>query len=373
MFLSSSVASSTESAMVRTCVAIRETSRVTTRKAIGRAKWSVGAMALFLAASVVEVRAATTCDPAPPAKRDLDLPRFYSDDAGSVVDPDALAKHRAEVAPLTEFLRHVTSMADKAVRRGNNKSAVEAADCALAWLTAWARGDAWLGLMSTRQAEYQRKWDLAGAALAYLKVRRFATADQRAIIEPWLVRFADVCRAFFDDPERKRNNHWYWLGVGLGAVGLAADSPKHWDMARDIMRDAVRDIRPDGTLPHELEREGKALHYHVFSVTPLVAMAEMATAKGEDWYAMGDNALHRLIEVTDRGLSDLRVFETLTHHPQDPKTSAGSGWKGMYATRFPARAPKYNGVVAPGHRWLGGDALVLQQVLAAGVPGAPGR
>ena len=90
-----------------------------------------------------------------------------------------------------------------------------------------------------------------GVALAYVKLKPFATAEQRNVIEPWLQRFADAARAFFDDRERARNNHWYWLGLAAAAVGHATDSPRHWEMARDIMRDAARDIGTDGILQKE--------------------------------------------------------------------------------------------------------------------------
>ena len=190
------------------------------------------------AALVVLATTALAC-PAPPSPvRDLDIPRFYGDAAGSRIDPAQKAKHEAAVTPLTEFLRHVTGEADKSLKRAGGPGEREAARCALTWIAAWAKGDAWLGRTVSQQGEYQRKWDLAGVALAYLKLRQHATAEERRLIEPWLDRFAIAARAFFDDPRHKRNNHWYWLGLALGATGLAIDSERHWAEARRIMADA---------------------------------------------------------------------------------------------------------------------------------------
>jgi poly(beta-D-mannuronate) lyase len=312
--------------------------------------------------------ASADCAKPPAAVRDLDLPRFYADDSGSIVDPELLAKHRAAVEPLTEFLRHVAADADKSVRRSKAEQQAEAAVCAIVWLDAWARGEAWLGNMASRQGEYQRKWDLGGVALAYLKVRAFANEDERRRIEAWLLRWADLARAFFDDRERKRNNHWYWLGLGLAATGLAANSPRHWDMAREIMSDAARDIQADGTLPQEMERKARALHYHVFAVTPLVVLAELGFARGEDWYQLGDGALHRLVAVTARGLRDPRLFQAmpLVATLQEPDTSAGAGWLTLYGQRFKARIEPGWPSVNPSHRWLGGDVQALAKVLGTG-------
>lgn len=308
---------------------------------------------------------AADCPAPPPPVRDLAPPRFYADKAGSRIDPQAAQRHKEAVAPLTAFLRQVVSDADKSLKRPSPKSRAEAAQCALTWIEAWAKGDAWLGTIASRQAEYQRKWDLAGVALAYLKVRPHATPAQRQAIEPWLIRFADAARGFFDDKARKRNNHWYWLGLAVGATALGTDSERHWQMARQIMRDAARDIRPDGTLPHEMERGQRTLYYHAFAAMPLVTLAELAAERGEDWYAVGDGALHRLAKTTLAGLSAPEAFDRLAGTPQERPVKPGAGWTQLYAARFPDRLAAAVVGSSPKHRWLGGDVLLLKAALAA--------
>lgn len=312
------------------------------------------AMVMVLAAG------AKACPAPPPPVRDLAPPRFYGDAAGAKVDAELKRQHKAAVAPLTSFLRHVVKDTDNAVRRGDAR----AAQCPLAWIEVWARADAWLGAMGTKQAEYQRKWDLAGVALAYLKLKPYADARQRESIEPWLVRFADQARAFFDDPGHKRNNHWYWLGLGLGATALAAGSPRHWKAARNILGDGLRDIAADGSLPFEMAREGRALHYHAFGLTPLVALAELGSAKGEDWYGLDGGALHRLVALTARGLADPRVFDRLAGHVQERPPGTGAGWLQLYEARFPGRIDGARLTVPATHRWLGGDVGLLAQTVA---------
>jgi poly(beta-D-mannuronate) lyase len=296
---------------------------------------------------------------------DLDLARFYADAEGSIVDPGKLAGHRAAVQPLTDFLREVTKAADRSLSTSTTATADHHARCALAWLEAWARGRALLGQMRSKQAEYQRKWDTAGLALAYLKVRRSASPEQHAAIAPWLVALADASRAFSDDPARQRNNHWYWLGLAAGATALAADSPRHWTMAREIMGDAARDIAADGSLPLELVRGARALHYHAFAAMPLVVLAELAAERGEDWYGLEGGALHRLVDLTSRGLADPALFDRLAKVRQERPVSPGAGWLALYAVRFPARAGAMRITAPAGHRWLGGDVKLLAKALAA--------
>ena len=318
-----------------------------------------------LVAAIVALIALTSpvlseCPSPPPPVHDLDLTRFYADAAGSVVDPDKMAAHKAQTAPLTEFVGFVAKQADRAWMQRSSPTMTIA--CALSWLKSWAQADAYLGRMSSPQSESQRKWDLAGTALAYLKIRRWATSEDRALIEPWLIKWADAARAAFDDTSVKRNNHWYWLGFGLGAVGLATGSDTHWQMAKAIMADAARDIAADGTLPLELARQGRALHYHAFGVMPLVALAELGQSRGEDWYALNGGALHRLVAKTIEGLADPAVFDALAGAPQERPVKSFAGWVSLYRSRFPERLQ--TDIDQPSnHRWLGGDVGVLRGVL----------
>ena len=325
--------------------------------------------AVAIMAEALPVAAAQPCPNPPPAVRDLDIPRFYSDAAGSKVDPRLKAANEAAVAPLVAFLREVTAEADAALRSTKVEKRQETARCALSWLEAWARGGAWLGRVD-QQGEAQRKWDLTGTALAYVKVKPYATPEQRKVIETWLLKVAGAARAYFDDPGRKRNNHWYWLGLGLAGVAIATGDERQWATARDIARDAARDIRDDGALPMELARAERALHYHAFAVMPLVVLAEIARARGEDFYAFNDGALHRLVALTVRGLDDPAVFEKLSSVRQAlvPSTP-GVAWLPLYRRHFSAALGGNLPSMKTADRRFGGDALLLIEMLAAGRKG----
>ncbi len=321
----------------------------------GRRFTPLAALALWAATAV----AAAAC-PAPPAVvRDLEIPRYYDDAAGSRIDPVLKARNDAAVAPLVAFLRHVTAEADAALKSAKTDKRQAAAACALTWLEHWARGKAWLGRVD-QQGEYQRKWDLGGAALAYVKVKSHATLAQRQAIEGWLQQVATEARAFFDHAQRKRNNHWYWLGLALGGVALATDDQRWWGEARRIAADAARDIRPDGALAMELERGQRALHYHAFAAMPLVVLAEIAAARGEDFYGLNNGALHRLITLTLAGLAEPASFQRLAGVSQSlSPSSAGAGWLPLYQRRFPARVTGALPPMRTSDRRLGGDVVLL--------------
>lgn len=305
------------------------------------------------------------CPPPPAPVRDLLLPSYYTDKAKSVVDPTAEARKRAAVKPLKDYLNAVTKLADRAVLSRPATRRAGFGHCAVYWLRAWAEGGAYLGNMKSKQAEAQRKWDLAGLALSYLKVRRYAGPADRRIIDRWLQEIADRARAIYDSPGKVRNNHWYWLGLGLGAVGLATERDRHWIEARNIMQDAANDVSPAGFLPKELTRGKRALHYHTFSAMPLIALAELARAKGEDWYALGNGALHRLAKATAAELVNPSRIEAAAGKRQERPLRTRAGWTQLYGARFPNR-PLPIGIPAakPRHRWLGGDVTALRHALS---------
>lgn len=305
--------------------------------------------------------AADDCPAVPPPVTDITIERYYEDGAGSVLEPTRLEAHKAQVAPLVEFVGFLTKQADRAWSQ--RSSPQDTIACALSWLRGWAEGGAYLGRMSSKQAEAQRRWDLAGTALAFLKLRKWASAQDRALIEAWLVKWADAARAAFDDPGVKRNNHWYWLGLAQLAVAQAAGDEERWKSAKGIFQDALDSIAPDGTLALEMARQGRALHYHVFALEPLIVMAEIAAARGEDWYQLKDGALHRLVKATADGLADPAIFDKLAGVPQQRPVKNGYGWSYLYRERFFARMPRKIDQ-AIGHRYLGGRADVLKRALA---------
>jgi poly(beta-D-mannuronate) lyase len=212
--------------------------------------------------AVTATTALADCPAPPPAQRDIIADSYYDDPpVNSHIDPVKHAAYEAAVAPLETFLRAVAKSASDGDR-----------ECTLQWLTAWAEGDALLGKIEKEQAHYQRKWLLAGLALSYAKVRDAASRDQKAAIDTWLLALADGVRKHSDAYKGTKNNHYYWEGLAVGATGAVTGNAADLDWSRKVFRAAEADIGDDGTLPLEMKRGSRALHYHLFSVTPLVML-----------------------------------------------------------------------------------------------------
>src|SRR5207248_6859880 len=100
-------------------------------------------------------------------------------------------------------------------------------------------------------------------------------------------------------------------------------------------RIGIAQITRDGTLPFEMQRGARALHYHLFAAAPLVAIAELAAANGMDLYSEEHHALPRLVHRALGGVDDSAFFTEKTGQEQEPfgVDAAAIGWA---APRRPA-------------------------------------
>ena len=275
------------------------------------------------------------CPAPPPGSPDIRAMGYYTDAASSVIDPRLKAQSEAAAKPLNDFAAHVAKMADAYAKDGDDA----AARCTLTWLDAWAGSGAMLGRMehvNNDQSDYMRQWTHGAVALAYLRTQALATPQQRASIESWLRRLSSANLAYWDNPKHKRNNHYYWTGVGIMATAVATRDDALLKTAQGIYRTGIDAIEPDGSLPMEMARKRRALHYHDYATAPLVLMAELARLRGEDWYAYRPQSLARLTARVADGYRDPAWFNERAGVEQEAATpKADSGWVEFYRLRSP--------------------------------------
>ena len=87
-----------------------------------------------------------------------------------------------------------------------------------------------------------------------------------------------------------------------------------------------------------MARGGKALHYHLYALAPLVLLAEFGEANGLDLYTFDHGAIHRLVNICVRGLTDPALFVAATGKPQEQSAQVSGdqiGWAPPYLQRFP--------------------------------------
>jgi poly(beta-D-mannuronate) lyase len=296
-------------------------------------------MRTLLAAAFVltAIPALADCPVPPPAQRDIIADSYYDDPpVYSHIDPVRHAAYEAAVKPLEAYLRTVAKSAsdgDKA--------------CTLRWLVAWAEGDAMLGKIEKEQAHYERKWVLSGLSLSYAKVRDAATRDQKAAIDGWLLAIADGVRTHSDAHKGTKNNHYYWEGLAVGATGAVTGNAANIAWGRKVLRAAEADITDDGTLPLEMKRGSRALHYHLFSAAPLTMLESVLDEHSEK--------IAKLVTFCDAGRADLDIVSKRAGVPQLELHDGDYDWEIVWRRHNTADAAWPTANRRPDITRLGGD------------------
>ena len=221
--------------------------------------------------------------------RDLRGVSFYTDAAKSVADPALKQAADEAVRPLWDFVKAVDALVDA--------GPPPAQDCALRALAAWARGGALLGRPTSRAATRGR-W--RSGLIAGVRAAGDARAARPRSTRAW----PTGCAAWRSRSSRPTRAPGGPTTAKTTPTGPASRWP-HGDTTGDPpsspggcarLKLGIARIRPDGTLPLEMARGARALHYDLFALTPLVMTAEIGLRHGVDLYTARHGALRRLAE-----------------------------------------------------------------------------
>lgn len=263
----------------------------------------------LIMAALLTAAPAWACRQAPRPIIDIDANSYYSDDKHSVVDLELRAKNIASTRPVEDFLSGVARSASRYQAHGKPADAA----CALGWLEQWAARRAMLGRMSSAQAYSVRKWTLGGLALSYARVRETATPAQRYAIDAWLSSIADSTISYAQVRKGVRNNHYYWEGMAVTAVGAVTQNQRYLEWGRDVFDYAMGQVAEDGSLPAEMARGAKALHYHVFAAAPLAMIESMLNLQSLSF--------ERLVKFTLAAARDPSALKKTTGFTQEKPAS----------------------------------------------------
>jgi poly(beta-D-mannuronate) lyase len=307
--------------------------------------------------------AAYTCPAAIHLTPDLTTSGFYADSKGSIIDPVKWKAYAESSGPVKKLGNEAVDAADAFRATGSR----QAAECVLTLEKTAALDKALTGTMSSSQAYFVQGWVTGAMAIALLKVRgsRVIGRADTKLIAGWMKDVSEQTMDFYDKrdavaPGGNGNNHLYWAGVQVAAVAVAGNDRKLFDWAVAAYRNGIRQITADGTLPEEMRRGQRALHYHLYAASPLVYLAEFGEDNGTDLYAEGDHALKRLVDRSIAGLDGSGYFDKATGIKQDlpdgPPSAEAIGWAKVYVHRFPDPAISALLAKAPslGYMYLGG-------------------
>ncbi|OJY63761.1 MULTISPECIES: alginate lyase family protein [unclassified Rhizobium] len=285
-----------------------------------------------------KTQTAFTCPTAPQLPVTLKMADYYTDAAHSIIDPARKKAYDDATRNLRSVQRAVVDMADRYRENGDEAAAA----CAASFLDSFAAGKALSDGAATNQAVYVQGWMLGSFAVAWLKIRSDTaiSSEQRTSITGWLADIASRNIAYYEPRSDKtdgRNNHRYWAGFTAMAAGIAANRKDLFDWGVESFKIGARQIEPDGTLPLEMARRSRALHYHIFAAAPLVTLAEMASVNGVDLYADDGKALSRLVHRVVAGIDDPSFFAEKAGKKQEAMNLHADdiAWAAPFERRFP--------------------------------------
>jgi poly(beta-D-mannuronate) lyase len=295
---------------------------------------------------VTQTEATYTCPAIVHIAPDLVTDGFYrlDDPTHSIIDPVRQEAYRKSSEPVKNVGMQIVKAAD-AYRTTGSRGA---AQCAMTQILTLAQDRALTGKMSSGQAYYVQGWVVGAIAIAYLKIRdlNIQTPRQAESIGAWMHSVGEQTRNYYDSRKKPgrsdaQNNHLYWAGVQLVATGVAANNRKDFDWAMATYDNGVNQIQSDGSLPLEMARGARALHYHLYALAPLILLAEFGEANHLDLYAHANGAIHRLVDFSIAGVQDPTPFVKVSGVQQEiSKTLNGDqiGWAPPYVQRFPNTA-----------------------------------
>ena len=227
-------------------------------------------------------------------------------------------------------------------------------------LDRWARSDAlWRGDRRALNRNYALDRTLLPTIIAYATVRDRPElpAATRARVDDWLGRLVGSRVRPPEGSITRRNNHHYLRGSVDIAWGALVGDDRLYQSGIAAYRDALAELRADGSLPLETARGARALWYQRHAIASLVVIAEIAANQGVDLYGetVDGRGLRQAIEFLVAGVERPGVVSAYAAANANPGIDADPAdqdlsfldrrghdrhymaWVEIYAARFPER------------------------------------
>lgn len=262
----------------------------------------------------------STCSLSYNLNSDLEISQgIYSDSKGSILDDQKIKYVDSKTHEYRRIIQLLVTQSNIYIKNKNSSIA----QCVSNQLLIMAKNNFLAGNILGYQAQYSRVWYLSSISLIWMKIQTDKSISKmdKDKINLWLDNVASSVTDYFkknNDPKNsfKLNNINYWAALSVMSTGIAINKDKYFNWGYKTLLLSVNNINNDGYLPVALERGSKALHYHIFSLQPLVTMAELSYINGHNVYTLNDNALVRLIHTTLNSMNDNSQINALSNTKQ---------------------------------------------------------
>jgi poly(beta-D-mannuronate) lyase len=164
---------------------------------------------------------------------------------------------------------------------------------------------------------------MAPMTIAYAQRRNDYTPDEQKLIEAWIEKKINVVLRDSYLGSVDTDNKKYFLGVWLAAYGEATGKKKYTKRAISIYKRAIDKQRKDGSLKHDSQRGGSAIHYTNQAVASLVTLAESLSNSGFDayGYSKGPRSLHSIVKFLLDATENPKLIAGYASDPEWSKSS----------------------------------------------------
>ncbi len=242
---------------------------------------------------------AQACAPAPDPVLTLGFESRYTDDdpTRATLDEAAEAAAKAAVKPLDDFIRDLAAETDRMLATADASARAALADCLLARMGIWARQDALAGL-TTQTVRLTIGSRLSAFGLVALQAQENGSGTRDAAeVGAWLQRRMREQMTFWETaPSGARvGNLRLWAALAGAATSALTDDPLIRGWAAWSTTYVTCTANPDGSLPREMDRGRRALHYQLHALAPMVTATLLLERQGMPVLAACGDALDRAV------------------------------------------------------------------------------
>lgn len=232
--------------------------------------------------------------------------RYAAEDASRSTLVDAReAAAEAALGPLDDFILDLGRRLETVLELApGDPMRTDAAACLLEAMADWARADA-LRHLGTETVELTIGSRLAAFAIVAAEAASAAPESPALpVVRDWLAARMEAQMRFWETaPDRaSQNNLRAWAALAGASVAALTDDPVIRGWAAWSLAYVVCSANEDGSLPQEMSRGRRALHYQLHALAALVPAAALLETQG---LSVIDRCGAALTRAVDFALDDL--------------------------------------------------------------------
>ena len=297
----------------------------------------------------------SACPPRIRALKDMsDMYAFYVPDSTmSVIDPQKMSDYSKKIWPINEVKKVLSTLSVTALN-GPDDTRKVARRCITAQISLWSENDALLSglennnLLGHRQAILEIIWASIIFSNGYALANQISPLDYsgKEKADVWFSKLLPLIMAEFTPREREkkdqwldaRSNQWLWAGASVASLAVLLNDRPAFEWSIDILKLALDEAPVDGTLPSELKRGQRSLHYQNFAMAAISIMVATADANGIQLSDKQEVKLKALATFTADAFENPSIIEDKTGKTQEKRASMIT-WAAALSLHFKVKDP----------------------------------